>query len=161
MNSTVYDIPGGMQLSKNPTPENLWTETFTLTVYFSDFHGWADEATSRYYDRFIEIKAFFHCHFLRKKFGDHKFYFCGVTTLCPNSRREMKKNEDFGANVFKSACRRKVETLSDYMMQLALSRLCLWKWNNMLIVLQSVFLVLLNYARNYAQLNAKIMLTGF
>ena len=34
MNSTVYDIPSSMHLSKNLTPENLSTETFTLTVYF-------------------------------------------------------------------------------------------------------------------------------
>ena len=35
----------------------------------------ADEATFRYCDRHIEIKAFFHCHFLRNKFGDPHFFF--------------------------------------------------------------------------------------
>ena len=34
------------------------------------FDGWADEATSRYDDRFIQIEAFCHCHFLRNKVGD-------------------------------------------------------------------------------------------
>ena len=44
----------------------------------------AEEATSRYYDQFIEIKAFFHCHFLRNEVGDPHFFFCcifGVSTL--------------------------------------------------------------------------------
>ena len=34
MNSTVNDIPSGMQLSKNPTSKDLCPETFTLTVIF-------------------------------------------------------------------------------------------------------------------------------
>ena len=34
--------------------------------------GLAEEAISRYYDRFIEI---FHCHFLRNKVGDPHFFF--------------------------------------------------------------------------------------
>ena len=37
MNSTVNQIPSGIQLSKNLTPKNLCTETFTPTVYFYDF----------------------------------------------------------------------------------------------------------------------------
>ena len=39
------------------------------------FDGLAEETTSRYYDRFIEIKAFFHCYFLRNKVGDPHFFF--------------------------------------------------------------------------------------
>ena len=50
------------------------------------FLGWmdglAEETTSRYYDRFIEIKAIFHCHFLRNKVGEpHFFFIFGVSTL--------------------------------------------------------------------------------
>ena len=42
---------------------------------FRIFDGLAEQPTSRYYDRFIEIKAFFHCHFLRNKVGDPHFFF--------------------------------------------------------------------------------------
>ena len=43
-------------------------------IFRMDFDGLAEEATSRYYDRFIEIKAFFHCHFIRNKVGDPIFF---------------------------------------------------------------------------------------
>ena len=38
MNSSVYDIPYGMQVSKNPTPKNLCTENLhssSLFLWFS------------------------------------------------------------------------------------------------------------------------------
>ena len=46
------------------------------------FDGLGDEATSRYYDRFLEIKAFFHCHFFRNKVANPQFFFIfGVSTV--------------------------------------------------------------------------------
>ena len=44
-------------------------------LFLGSFDGLAEEATSRYYDRFIEIKAFFHCQFLRNKVCDPYFFF--------------------------------------------------------------------------------------
>ena len=51
---------------------NLHSNGFSI---FRIFDGLAEETTSRYYDRFIEIKTFFHCHFLRNKVGDPHLFF--------------------------------------------------------------------------------------
>ena len=55
---------------QKPMHGNLHSNGLFLRI----FDGLAEEATSRYYDRFIEIKTFFHCHFLRNKVRDHIFF---------------------------------------------------------------------------------------